>query len=435
MMNRCLSYSRFVLSTILLLLPIISRSQGWVSQSSGGNYVFGCVAFSDSNTGWIIGINSNFMSHRTGFILHTSNGGGHWVIQDSIPDIGFTESVSCTSDSNVWALMDNGVLLHSLNAGIRWTQQTLPTTYETEYISMFDATTGWVVCSGGVIFCTTNSGMTWEQQASGTTQWLNGVCAISRGEIPEDTQADYCWAVGDSGTVLYTTNQGQNWGSQLSGTTDILNCVTFLDSIHGWAVGGLGTIIHTNNGGRTWTAQNSGTTTSFYSVSFVDLNYGWAVGSSTNSREIIHTTDGGTTWINDTVRQIGSNDLMISVCFTSRYCGWAVENGNTIIHYTGTTWVPDPISNTLPSQFTLSQNYPNPFNSSTTISYSLPKSSPVELKLYDITGRVVSTLVNGSQNPGYYQVPFDANHLSSGVYFYRLNANGTSQVSKLSLVK
>ncbi|MDR3625479.1 MAG: T9SS type A sorting domain-containing protein, partial [Ignavibacteriaceae bacterium] len=78
----------------------------------------------------------------------------------------------------------------------------------------------------------------------------------------------------------------------------------------------------------------------------------------------------------------------------------------------------------LPSDYTLNQNYPNPFNPSTIISYDLPKSGHVILKVYDILGREVSTLFNGNQNAGSYSFSFNASKLASGVYFYQIRVDG-----------
>jgi len=90
--------------------------------------------------------------------------------------------------------------------------------------------------------------------------------------------------------------------------------------------------------------------------------------------------------------------------------------------------------NILPSELNLTA-YPNPFNSSTTISFSLPKSGNVELKVYDIQGRVVNTLMNGWQNVGEQRVRFDGKALQSGVYVYRLIDGNQKSVGKMMLVK
>ncbi|MBN1634789.1 MAG: T9SS type A sorting domain-containing protein [Ignavibacteria bacterium] len=108
-----------------------------------------------------------------------------------------------------------------------------------------------------------------------------------------------------------------------------------------------------------------------------------------------------------------------------------------------------PISTELPEGLSLEQNYPNPFNSNTTIKFSIPHLvtlsphhlvtlSPchfVTLKVYDLLGREVATLINENLHPGTYEVSFNANNLSSGIYFYRLSAGNFSETKKLVLLK
>ena len=89
----------------------------------------------------------------------------------------------------------------------------------------------------------------------------------------------------------------------------------------------------------------------------------------------------------------------------------------------------------LPKNFALNQNYPNPFNPSTVISYQLASDTRATLKVYDILGREVATLVDGYQTAGVHQVQFNAQNLSSGVYFYRLSAPGQDFVKKMLLMK
>ncbi|HTY12546.1 MAG TPA: T9SS type A sorting domain-containing protein [Bacteroidota bacterium] len=89
----------------------------------------------------------------------------------------------------------------------------------------------------------------------------------------------------------------------------------------------------------------------------------------------------------------------------------------------------------VPAVYALSQNYPNPFNPTTTLVYSIAKAGPVTLKVYDVLGRLVATLVDGRQNPGEYTVQFDARALASGMYFYRIEAGSFSQVKKMMLLK
>ena len=89
----------------------------------------------------------------------------------------------------------------------------------------------------------------------------------------------------------------------------------------------------------------------------------------------------------------------------------------------------------VPSQFILEQNYPNPFNPSTTISISLPSSEFVTLKVYDVLGNEVATLVNEEKPAGSYEVEFVANGLSSGIYFYKITAGSFIETKKLILLR
>jgi hypothetical protein len=88
-----------------------------------------------------------------------------------------------------------------------------------------------------------------------------------------------------------------------------------------------------------------------------------------------------------------------------------------------------------PYSFILHQNYPNPFNPSTTISFSIPSRSFVSLKVFDLLGREVATLINENQNVGTHFTTFSATNLPSGIYFYRLQAGSFSETKKLVLQK
>ena len=89
----------------------------------------------------------------------------------------------------------------------------------------------------------------------------------------------------------------------------------------------------------------------------------------------------------------------------------------------------------VPTAFSLSQNYPNPFNPTTSFSYALASPSLVTLKVFNILGEEIATLVNGFQEVGSYNISFDAAKLASGVYFYRLTAGEYSATKKMLLMK
>ncbi len=95
----------------------------------------------------------------------------------------------------------------------------------------------------------------------------------------------------------------------------------------------------------------------------------------------------------------------------------------------------EQIPSSVPKEFHLDQNYPNPFNPTTTIQFALPQRSNVTLKLYDILGRRVATLVDEELEPGVHKVNFDAEDLASGVYFYRIQAEAFVRTKKLMLLR
>ena len=160
--------------------------------------------------------------------------------------------------------------------------------------------------------------------------------------------------------------------------------------IMGWAVGSYGTIITTTDGGVNWTSQESRTGYDLNSVYFTDSNTGWAVG---RSGTILHTTNGGATFVEE-------EEL-----------------------------------NEIPTEFLLTQNYPNPFNPSTKIRYSVPQSSNVTIKVFDILGNEIETLVNEEKPVGTYEITWYAANLPSGIYFYKLQAGSFVETKKMILIK
>lgn len=95
----------------------------------------------------------------------------------------------------------------------------------------------------------------------------------------------------------------------------------------------------------------------------------------------------------------------------------------------------ETVSSEIPESFSLSQNYPNPFNPVTNINFSIPKSVHVKIVIYDLMGRIVSEVVNEKLSAGTYRTDFNASHLSSGTYFYRIEAGEFISVKKMILVK
>jgi hypothetical protein len=93
------------------------------------------------------------------------------------------------------------------------------------------------------------------------------------------------------------------------------------------------------------------------------------------------------------------------------------------------------LSTDLPTRFSLDQNYPNPFNPATTIRFQIPQSGLVSLKVFDVLGHEVATLVNDERTAGSYSTRWDAKNVGSGMYFCRLESNGRHETKKVVLMK
>lgn len=119
---------------------------------------------------------------------------------------------------------------------------------------------------------------------------------------------------------------------------------------------------------------------------------------------------------------------------TNWIAGWT-NFRRTYTPYVGTSAVVNEDFSPVAKSFALEQNYPNPFNPTTNIVYSLKAASDVSLKIYDLVGREVETLASGRKAAGQYTVTFNASRLSSGVYFYKLQAGGLTETRKMMLVK
>jgi hypothetical protein len=119
----------------------------------------------------------------------------------------------------------------------------------------------------------------------------------------------------------------------------------------------------------------------------------------------------------------------------STITGWGVSEDGVISKYNDNTIGIQPISSQIPESFKLWQNYPNPFNPTTTIRFEIPEAGLTSLKIYDVLGNELQTLINEKLNAGVYESVFDGANYSSGVYFYKLASGNYTQVKKMIVVK
>jgi hypothetical protein len=148
---------------------------------------------------------------------------------------------------------------------------------------------------------------------------------------------------------------------------------------------------------------------------------------------VFRSTDNGDHWevINSGLTSYDINALAIN---PSGYI-FAATRVSGVFRSAQVTTAIDEVPGVLPKSYVLSQNYPNPFNPSTVIRYELPVQSRVALKVFNVLGQEVATLVDELQEPGYKSVVWNAREAPSGIYFYRVQTSGFSETRKLILLR
>ena len=433
-------------SFFFLLVTQICCAQ-WYQQNSGTNKNLRDVVFLNATTGIAVG--------DSGIILRTTNGGTLWSVVPTNVGNDLT-SISFVDSQNGWVAGSNGlqtptyldsaVVLRTNNGGLNWFVQAKLDMYNLKDVFFVDQNTGFIVGwegGGGNLFRTTDGGETW----SDTTLPTNGI--IQRVHLTDQNTgwiltsscgSLLCWS-----QIYKTTDGGNFWQTQMDSLGPSLSDISFTDSQNGIAVGNTspyftGVIYKTTDGGETW-LNNFGPP--FGEFDFVDafhisnsviaiwgINWDWV--------DVFYwSTDSGVTWqLRDSMQFIYPIHIN-RIFFADTLNGWAVGNGGTILHTTngGVSFVEEEQIEEMPSEFLLSNNYPNPFNPSTKIKYSVLQASNVELKVYDILGNEIETLINEEKPAGTYELTWLAENLPSGVYFYQLKAGNFIETKKMVLMK
>lgn len=469
------------LTTYITSVNFINQSTGWAAgdqgkilktTNGGANWIELATGFSNNLNG------VQFLNENTGFasgtstVLKTTNGGVNWQQYST----GVNVLTFFTNAITGYGIGAGGIIIKTTNSGANWITQISGTSEYLTDIFFVDDNTGYIDGFGGVILKTTNGGTNWINQVSGTGNEFVSIFFIN---------SSTGWASGLSGNMRRTTNGGTNWILMTSPTDEDLLSVFFINNNTGWISGSNGKMLATTNGGTNWSFQTLPTSFSLNSVFFVGLS-GWSTG---NNGTIIATTTGGyavgmpvltspqnnstgisltpqlqwntvsgaanyrlqlstdsnfvTMLINDSTLSTNSYSVLSGVLQNNMRYYWRVQakNGNGSGLYSGTwnfntslTGI-SQINTEISGEFRLYNNYPNPFNPSTTIKFDLPKNAFTMLIVYDAAGREVKTLVNENLSAGTYSYSFNAEGLSSGIYFYRIEAGEFSNIKKMILVK
>jgi len=466
-----------------IILKTTNAGNNWILQNTGGGKILYSCYFLNTLTGWAIGMSTSTYS---AYIMYTSTGGTNWTVQQN----GGTGRLLCSyflNQSYGWAGGVNSFASTS-NGGLVWDVSSPNYTFQGLYF--LDMSTGYAAENSGRILKTTNSGQNW------ITSYTGG--GTLKSVFFYDYNTGY--ACGVQGKIIKTTNAGLNWYQQNVPVSQDNNSIYFITPMLGYAVGSGGIVVKTVNGGEvppvTVTihryninkpiAANQTTldTINFNSyftnggyMRYVKITLDTIFNNVNSDLEIALVHQGITDTIAYRVGGSGSNFFntvlndsaavpiengvppyngqfkpskplsqfinlstngtwILKILDRAKNLTGVIKSWSITVTYSPTIGI-NQISTLVPEKFLLFQNYPNPFNPSTNIKFQIDKKSFVSVKIFDVIGREVETLVNENLSPGIYEIPFNnTSKLSSGIYFYSLfRDNVLTDTKKMVLLK
>jgi photosystem II stability/assembly factor-like uncharacterized protein len=469
--------------TNTIILKTIDGGNNWAMQPGGTNRIFYSCHFLNSNTGWAVGMNSTLY---VGLVVKTTDGGNTWNEQMNGPTDRF---LSCFFlDSNTGWVGGVNSFAKTTNGGTNWTVIPIGT-LSVNGLFFTDLLSGFMAENSSKIQKTTDGGLTWNISYTGNSSFRS-VYFINPATG---------WACGMQGKIIKTTDAGTTWATQTTPITQDINSIHFVNPMIGYAVSSGGTILKTTNGGESpqlstltihryninkpiLMGQNTLDTISIITnnpaVGFVqDINVSLdtIVNNYDGELEIslmhLGVTDtivyrvGGTgsnfyrTVLNDSAlvpiesgtppfvgqyrpsrpliqfRNLPMQGIwMLRIFDRTRSLTGVIKSWGITITYSPNIGIGNT-QNIIPEKCMLYQNYPNPFNPSTNIRYQITDYKFVSLKIFDLLGREVTTLVNEIQKRGLYETQFSVNSISgcdipSGIYFYSLYVDGMMMDTK-----
>ena len=398
-------HSSFLIMIIALFVLTTGNSFGqWIQSSNGLPASAWFYSFAVNGSNIFIG------TSYTG-VYRTTDLGSSWT-QTSLND---TTVFSLTANgSNVFAGTQGKGVLISTNNGGSWTQTSL-----NNKIVMALANNGTSIFAGTLssgVYKSSDNGSSWAQTTLNDKSVFS--LAISGTNI----------FAGTSGSGVYvSTNSGINW-TQTSLNDKTIYALTISGTTIYAGTSGAGVYKSTDNG-------NSWTQTSLTSVTVRSLaSNGNNIFAGTTGSGVYFTSNSGANWVQKnqgitSITTIGALLIESNLIFAGNWAQNVWKRSLTEIIGIKN------ISSEVPAVFSLQQNYPNPFNPTTNIEFAIAKSGFVNLKVYDILGKEVITLVNETKSAGRYLVDFDGSNLTSGVYFYKLETNEFSNIKKMLMIK
>jgi hypothetical protein len=397
-------------------------------------------------------------------VFRSTNNGASWSATSALTD-PYVYALA-NSGTNLFAGADGGGVYLSTNNGTSWTQVSSGLTNTRIRALTISGTNFFTGTFGGGVFLSTNNGTSWTPASTGLTNtYVNAITvsgtnlfASTEGGIFLSTNNGTTWtaasggltntythAIADFGTNLFagtedgvflSTNNGTNWAQVSTGLTNTVI----------WALAVSGTYLFAgSNGNGVWrrpldqiipvelisfTAFVSGNSVTLRWTTATELNnLGFEVQRSIENKDwnaIVFVGGKGTTTSSQNYSCV-DNSVSLGKYF------YRLKQ----IDFDGSFSFSDVIEVDLsvPTDFVLEQNYPNPFNPTTTIDFLIVKAEFVSLKVYNLLGNEVATLVNEEKSAGKYTINFNAASLSSGTYFYKIQAGSFIDTKKMIFLK
>ncbi len=432
-------FFKLIYSLLIFLMAYGSAlsQQYWIQQPCPTTKSLTRLTFTDTLNGWAVG--------DSGAIVHTSNGGSNWIVQESsintpIEDLFFINSQTGFAVSNDYT-SSGTIILRTTNGGINWSNSRYPdTALIIRSVYFLDSLTGFfggITLTDPVILRTTDRGVSWAH-----TNIRLAICydyPVLKFNFLNSLKGYACGGFFDrAGICWQTTDGGLNW-------TD--TCISAEPLFDIYAVSNDKILIAGGDpeyGSYVYSSSDAGSSWKGFFLN----TYGIAqrIAARTPAELWIPCAILGKFAVSlDTARNWFSIDApdhvnVYDTRFINPYTGWSVglrsDNFTGVILKYNTAVI--GIMNEqapVPDKPMLYQNYPNPFNPVTEISFSLVKTGRVKLVIYDLLGRIAAKLVDEIRQAGTFNEKFDAANLASGIYIYRIETAGFEQSKKMVLVK
>lgn len=422
----------FLLFTTGNLIAQVPEPYGWTKLKSPTNETLRRLYFVDQNNGWAVSLG--------GKIINTTDSGNNWNIQNStvitpVVDIFFI------NPNRGWAITYPSEppfgtsILTTTNGGNNWIKDSV--FFQNEIFStifFLDENAGFI--GGNGIKKTTNGGLTWINafiEPGGVS-----TLPINKFSFYSKTFGYACGGRVDiAGVIWRTTDGGNNWTS-IGLSPDQIYDVYVVDSLNAISLSGDPellypiAIIKTTDAGISWSFTDLPFFGISFAIDFLDDKEGW----SAAGYKFLASNDGGETWVE---QFIFDSTIVYDLQFVDKYTGFACGQGGVLLRYVSP-------ERDLPEKpvFQILQNYPNPFTEKTTYvvsvittDFDLP--ARAEIKLYDILGNELLTLVDQDFYSGFYEFTFapskEHKNISSGVYFLTLISGDIKQTMKILYIK